>query len=152
MRFDITYSTVFSYDDLVRESQNELRACPASDESQQLVSYRVTTSPSARVLSFVDYWGTRVDTFGVRTPHLHLQVTAEASVETRRKPLFAATAPPSALRDLAFLDDNIEYLEPTPHTRWADRVTELAQNAVAVAGDDVVGWVLSIHRAVGARL
>ncbi|HEX7168976.1 MAG TPA: transglutaminase N-terminal domain-containing protein, partial [Acidimicrobiales bacterium] len=66
MRFDITYTTTFTYDDLVRESQNELRACPASDEAQQLVSYRVTTSPPSRVLSFSDYWGTRVDAFGVR--------------------------------------------------------------------------------------
>ena len=89
MRFDIRYHTSFTYDDLVRESQNELRACPASDDHQHLISYRVTTAPSSRVLSFADYWGTRVDAFGVRTPHLSLDVTAEASVETRTRPLCA---------------------------------------------------------------
>jgi transglutaminase-like putative cysteine protease len=153
MRFDITYKTSFQYEDLVRESQNELRACPASDDYQQLVSYRVTTSPSSRVHSFLDYWGTRVDAFGVRPPHLHLEVTAEASVETRPRPMsLASTAHPAALQDLAFLDEHIEYLEPSPHAAWGDGVKELAQQVVSVAGDDVTGQVLAIHRAVGSRL
>ena len=51
MRFDIRYRTRFEYEQLVRESQNELRSCPASDEHQQLISYRVSTTPSSRVLS-----------------------------------------------------------------------------------------------------
>lgn len=153
MRFDITYKTTFQYEDLVRESQNELRACPTSDDAQQLVSYRVTTSPTARVLSFTDYWGTRVDAFGVRTPHLHLAVTAEASVETRPRPLaLASTAHSTQLRDLRFLDEHIEYLAPSPHATWAGGVQELARQVVAVAGDDVTGQVLAIHRAVGSRL
>jgi hypothetical protein len=92
MRFDIRYRTLFTYDNLVRESQNELRTCPATDEHQQLISYRVATAPSSRVFSFPDYWGTRVDAFGVRTPHLSLEVTAEASVETRSRPLVPASA------------------------------------------------------------
>ena len=33
VRLDIRYRTTFDYDDLVRESQNELRACPMSDAS-----------------------------------------------------------------------------------------------------------------------
>ncbi len=41
VRFDIRYRTAFTYEDLVRESQNELRACPASDDHQELISYRV---------------------------------------------------------------------------------------------------------------
>ncbi len=43
MRLDIRYRTTFTYEDLVRESQNELRACPVSDEHQQLIAYRVVT-------------------------------------------------------------------------------------------------------------
>src|SRR5690606_15090299 len=77
MRFDIHYRTLFTYDELVRESQNELRACPTTDEHQQLISYRLSTAPSSRVFSFGDYWGTRVDAFGLRAPHVSLEVTAE---------------------------------------------------------------------------
>ena len=152
MRFDITYTTSFTYEDLVRESQNELRACPSSDAYQQLVAYRVTTSPSARVLSFTDYWGTRVDAFGVRTPHLHLEVTAEASVETRSRPLLVSTAAAAALRDPRFVDEHVEYLDRTPHATWGEGVRGLAQRAISVAGDDVIGQVLAIHRSVGGAL
>ena len=47
MRLDIRYRTSFTYENLVRESQNELRACPVSDGNQELISYRVVTSPAA---------------------------------------------------------------------------------------------------------
>lgn len=152
MRFDIRYRTLFSYDDLVRESQNELRACPATDEVQQLISYRVTTSPSSRVLSFGDYWGTRVDAFGVRTPHISLEVSAEASVETRMRPLCAVAPRPDALRAPAFVDEHLEYLGRSPHCNWGDGVHAAAQQAAALAGPNVVSQVLSLHRYVGSAL
>ena len=84
MRFDIRYTTRFTYDADVVESQNDLRACPAVDGRQQLLHYRVTTSPASRVYSYTDYWGTRVDAFGVRGAHDQLEVVAEATVETSR--------------------------------------------------------------------
>lgn len=152
MRFDITYRTEFTYAQLIRESQNELRACPTSDDLQQLISYRVSTSPSGRVMSFNDYWGTRVDAFGVRGPHLHLEVIAEASVETKRRPLLTSFVRPEALRLPAFLDQHIEYLAPSPHADWGRGISDVATQAIAAAGDDVVGWVLALHRLVGGRL
>ncbi len=50
MRLDIRYRTRFTYDAPVRESQNELRAAPVSDPRQQLISYRVTTTPASQRL------------------------------------------------------------------------------------------------------
>ncbi len=152
MRFDIRYRTLFTYENLVRESHNELRACPATDDNQQLISCRITTSPSSRVLSFADYWGTRVDAFGVRTPHLSLEVTAEASVETRTRPLVATTPRSDALRAPAFVEEHLEYLERSPHCQWNAGVQASAERAVALAGPNVVSQVLAIHRFVGSAL
>jgi transglutaminase-like putative cysteine protease len=152
VRFDIRYRCAFTYRNLVRESQNELRACPASGDGQQLVSYRVATSPPCRVLSFSDYWGTRVDVFGVREPHVHLEVVAEASVETRGRPLATNVSRSAELRELSFVDDHIEYLSPSAHVQWGARVADAAARAVEVAGDDVINQALAIHRSVGARL
>jgi len=152
VRFDIRYRTAFRYDDLVRESQNELRVCPTSDEAQQLVSYRVSTTPSARVLSFGDYWGTRVDAFGVREPHLSLEVVAEASVETKHRPLLTAAPRNEALTEPAFVDEHIEHLGRSPHTDWGDGVHGAATQAAALGGPGVVGQVLSVHRYVHSAL
>ena len=152
MRFDIRYRTLFTYDNLVRESQNELRACPATDEAQQLIAYRVAVLPSARVFSFGDYWGTRVDAFGVRTPHISLEVTAEASVETRVRPMCAVAPRPEALLTQQFIDEHLEYLGRSPHCEWGPGVQGLADQATSLAGPNVVSQVLSIHRYVGSAL
>ena len=151
-RFDVSYRTTIHYDDVVRGSQNELRACPASDEYQQLVAYRVTTHPGTRVLSYQDYFGTRVDTFGIREPHVSLEITAEASVETLPRPLVSVSPRVAELRDRAFRDEYIEYLGPSSHTEWGDEISAAAGRIAAITGDDVVGIVLALHRFVHTSL
>jgi transglutaminase-like putative cysteine protease len=152
VRFDIRYRTTFAYDDLVRRSQNELRACPTSDDHQQLVAYRVTTHPAARTLAFTDYWGTRVDAFGVREPHLTLEVIAEASVETMPRDIITASPRMADLRDPVFRDRHVEYLSQTSHTAGGGEIAKAAAWVEPMAGDDVIGTVLAIHRHVHSAL
>jgi transglutaminase-like putative cysteine protease len=151
-RYDVRYRTSINYDDAVSASQNELRACPASDEHQQLVAYRVTTHPGARVRAFQDYFGTRVDTFGVREPHVALEITADASVETFPRPLVTVSPRVRELADGSFRDFHAEYLGPTSHTAWERDIATAAQRISAVTGDDVVGTVLALHRFVHTSL
>jgi transglutaminase-like putative cysteine protease len=152
VRLDIRYLTRFVYEQPVSESQNELRACPASDDRQALLHYNVTTTPSSRVASYVDHWGTRVDTFGARLPHTLLEVVAEATVETAPHPLVTVSPRRADLVDPEFRDHHLEYLAPSAHVTSGPEVAEAAQRAAELAGDDVVGAVLAIHRAVGSRV
>lgn len=152
MRFDIRYRTTFSYDALVRESQNELRACPTSDDRQQLIGYRVSTNPSSRVSSTIDYWGTRVDAFGIRAPHLSLEVLAEAAVETSQAPMVTTAPRLEALQDERFLDDHWEYLQQSSHTHWGDGVIAAATRQRDYVGTDVVSLVLALHRLAGSSI
>jgi transglutaminase-like putative cysteine protease len=151
MRLDIRYRTELVYDDLVRESQNELRACPASDDFQQLIGYRVTTSPASRVQSYIDYWGTRVDAFGFRQPHLALELVAEASVETHPRPLVTVASRLDDLHHPGFVDEHVEYLGRSPHAHWGPGVQRAADHVLEMA-DDVVGLVLAVHRMVGTAM
>src|SRR5690606_8953745 len=80
-RYEISYRTVIHYDDVVRGSQSALRACPMSDDYQVVLAYDVSVHPQARVLPHTDYWGTRVDSFGVREPHVAIEIVASSSVE-----------------------------------------------------------------------
>ncbi|MCU1484223.1 MAG: transglutaminase-like enzyme predicted cysteine protease [Actinomycetia bacterium] len=152
MRLDIRYRCSFEYGALVHESQNELRACPTTDGHQTLLNYRVTTSPASRVFSFENYWGTRVDTFGVREPHIFLEVVAEATVETKSTPLLTTSPRFDSLKDPAFVEEHWEYLERTPHADWNDKVTAEAQAQADLTGPEVVSAALGIHRRVGALL
>lgn len=152
MRLDIRYRCSFEYGELVHESQNELRACPLTDHRQTVLSYRVTTSPAARVFSFEDYWGTRVDAFGIREPHIFLEVVAEATVETRSSPLLATSPTMEELRSPAFLEEHWEYLQPSAHVAWDEQVEGEARSQVELTGPDVVSVALGVHRRVGSLL
>lgn len=151
MRLTIRYRSQFTYDAPVWESQNELRACPASNERQRLLSYRVQVAPVARVLSFTDYWGTRVDAFGVRRPHTSLEVTAEAAVETVASVEPVASEGGTGLAELhapAFVAAHAEYLSPTRHTAWDDDLLAEARRLRDQAGPDVIAIVHAVHRRV----
>ncbi|WP_419918860.1 transglutaminase family protein [Candidatus Poriferisocius sp.] len=159
MRLDICYRTVFTFDTPVRESQNEMRACPVTGERQQLLNYRITVEPAARMLPFTDYWGTRVDQFGVTEPHTVLEVTAEASVETQDPAPLPASAPASTpmelLADQDFLNQHDEFLKPTRHTQWDRTLADEARKLTGTKGTkglDVVGAVTALHDFVGDRL
>ena len=152
MRLDIRYRTRFAFDSPVRESQNELRACPVSDERQQLLDYQVSVEPTARMLSFTDYWGTRVDQFGVTDSHIALEVTAEASVETQDPPSFESAPSMDSLAAPEFLNQHDEYLKPTRPTQWNKAMAAEARNLAADNGGEVVRAAVEIHEFVASRL
>ena len=166
MRLAIRYITRFLYTGAVWDSHNILRACPMSDERQRLIEYRVVTDPPTRVHAYTDYWGTRVDAFGVRVPHPRLEIVAEAVVETRApaSPDWAgvitadATGDPggrptmTALRSPEFVLAHLEFLAPSPHARWEDELRARAEDWIAPAADDAVAAVGMLYRAVGETL
>lgn len=149
MRLDIRNRTLYVYDDWVAESQNEVRTTPVTDARQHLIAHRLSVAPSARSLTYTDYWGTRVDAFGVREPHLSLEIVAEAAVETGE----AADHPPATgldgLADGSFAATHDEYLARTPHVDWGDGVTAAAADART---DDVVATVVGVHDLVRERM
>lgn len=152
MRFEIRYRLAFEYENVIRHSQNELRACPLSDDHQLLLSYKVSASPTARIHSFTDYWGTRVDAYGIREPHVAVELVAESAVETSPVPLMVASPPMTAAADPAFTDEFAEYLGPTRHTVVGARTDRCASEISERGETDVVSVVLDVHRRVHRSL
>lgn len=152
MRFEICYRMAFEYENVIRHSQNEVRACPVTDEHQLLLFYRFHSTPSARVHSFTDYWGTRVDSYGIREPHVAIEIRAESTVETRRRPLVASSPPLAALGEYSFREPLVEHLQVTRHTDAGAGVRAWAEDLRARSGDDVVELVLAVHRATHRAL
>lgn len=129
MQLAIRYVSRFSYDEPVRESHNMLRACPADAGGQVLRSFRVKTDPSARLVTYADYWGTRVDAFGITDPHWYLEVVAEALVDTG--PIDQPTgATPIGVYEDSLLRTHGEYLQRTRHTSWGDRIADMAKDSI----------------------
>lgn len=151
-RFDIVYTTRFRYPTLVRESHNEVRACPADDEHQSVLHYSFSSTPEASVQSFRDYWGTRVEAFGVRGAHAELEIRAESEVEVRPRPALAPVGRSLAELRAALRDAHYDETAPTEATALSPAMTRVADE-IAGAGDDDPGVVVrSIEAAVRDRL
>jgi transglutaminase-like putative cysteine protease len=148
MRLDIRYRMSFTYDEPIWESQNEIRVRPRQGPSQRLIAYRLTPAPAARVLSFVDYWGTAVDHVGVREPHQQFDLVAEAAVETSDPLPLDLDSESEIGADPRLAQEMTEYLAPSPHTRWDDDLVDLAQSAIAgtrTARDRIDAVVELVH-------
>jgi|ETNmetMinimDraft_8_1059916.scaffolds.fasta_scaffold07408_2 transglutaminase-like putative cysteine protease len=150
MRFDISNRTLYRFDGVVRESQNEVRTCPISDARQHLIAYRLSLAPACRSLAFYDYWGTRVDAFGIREPHISMEIVAEAAVETSEAGPRPEPCVWEGLSDPTFRDLHLEYLERTPHADWGDGV--VAAGMEARVGDNLVATIIGIHDLVRERM
>lgn len=151
MRIEIRYTSHFEYPEPVRESHNVLRACPATTSHQVLISYTMRSRPLSRVLSYADYWGTRVDAFSIRRAHHRLEVIAEATVDTSPRP-----APESDDGIAAYRSDDVvlglhAFLQPSPHARWNGRLADEAAT-VTDGATSAVDAVTAIHDAVAAHL
>ena len=138
MRLEIRYRMHFRYSKPVRESQNEMRVRPRDDETQRVLSSRLTTEPPTQVFSTFDYWGTAVDHVGIRIPHPSLELVAETSVETSARPVPAPDAPVEDLSAPGFRTAHFEFLEQSEHVCWhigdgvAERAAAAAEGARSV--------------------
>ena len=133
MRLGIAYRMHFRYSEAVTESQNEVRMRPRDDEFQQVLSYRLTSQPRLQVFSVLDYWGTTVEHLGIRTPHTELELLAEATVETERRPQPPAALAISTLSDAGFRIAHLEFLVPSPHVDF-DSGNAVERRAVSATG------------------
>ena len=94
-------------------SQNELRACPASDDHQQLVAYRVTTQPGVAgplLHRLLGHPGRHVRR--PRAPRRRSRSSPRPRSRRCRAPLVTVVAPGGRPRRPGFRDHHVEYLEP----------------------------------------
>jgi transglutaminase-like putative cysteine protease len=126
-RLRVVHRTGFTYNLPAQASYNEARMLPAHSGDQFVLSTNLDISPPAIQHSYIDYWGTRVSTFEVLTPHTELSVTATSLVEVRPSD---APTPGVSWEDLASLAATsvhfVEHLRPTRLTAPHEEVERLA--------------------------
>ena len=126
----IVHHTGYSYPDRVLGSHNEVRMTPRATREQWVMSSRIDIQPTPWVLSYTDYWGTRVTAFEIREKHSRLGVTSTATVEVTRPAEVAPGVAWDELRNSAFIDTMSEMLSVTEHVDPGD---ELCAYAAEVA-------------------
>jgi transglutaminase-like putative cysteine protease len=131
-RLRIKHSTGFHYGGDVTASYNEARMLPVSADGQLVLYSHVEILPISSQHNYVDYWGSRVSSFEILTPHKELSLTATSLVEVRPRIHTADKLSWDVLTDLA--ETATSYIEQTKQTRRTDPPEDVIAIAREIAG------------------
>jgi transglutaminase-like putative cysteine protease len=147
-RLRIRHTTQFHYEAEVIASYNEARMRPDMSDRQFLLSSQLVITPLSSQHQFTDYWGTRVTSVEILTPHSELSLVAESLVEINERPPSDQTASWAEVEKAPANSAKLtELLTLTPLTKPP---TEVAKGAAAIAkkhshpdhaARDISAWV-----------
>ncbi|HEV3004296.1 MAG TPA: transglutaminase family protein, partial [Pirellulales bacterium] len=135
MRYKVSHTTVYSYDETVPICHNEVRLAPRNVPRQRCLSNRLLIKPQpASIQRRLDYFGNDVSFFAVEEGHQKLTVTAlsKVQVDAAAPPEAASTVPWEQVRDSLPDDRTPTGLDCYQHvfdSRHVKTSTELASYA-----------------------
>ncbi len=151
-RLRIKHMTGFHYGGDVTASYNEARMLPVSAEGQLVLYSNLEILPISSHHNYVDYWGSRVSSFEILTPHKELALTATSLVEVRPRVHDDIVVTWEELaKAVEQSTETVEQLKQTRRTAPPHDVVDLA-NEIAGKSNDVCAAALDICTAVGSAM
>ena len=138
MRWNIEHTTRFAYSTPVRDSFNEVRLQPFSNERQMVESFQLEIRPATRVRQYHDFYANSVHHFEITEPHSELIVDARLQVTTRPKPALPADARPAplaALKDAPRIGRCHDFLFESKFVDTTPETWRLAMDAIQDEND-----------------
>lgn len=155
MELNVYHVTTFEYEGPVRDSVNEVRLCPRTDDRQSTLDFRLITDPPSEPRSFQDCFGNITHTFDIPESHTKLVITASSGVITRPVDVPADLALPDTYTPLRLEDagDLIDFLQPTSRADFARNIVDFAREMRDSGDGTTLGpLVLRISHALHERL
>lgn len=127
MQYLVRHVTRFRYSAPITESVMEVRLQPRQESTQQCLSFDLTTTPGAHIMSNRDYLGNTVHHFSIPRSHTELTITAQAlvSVTDVAVPHQLGLDAWSELDSLANTSDLAEMLVPSHFARPTELLRRL---------------------------
>ncbi|MCU1514911.1 MAG: transglutaminase family protein [Microbacteriaceae bacterium] len=131
-RLRIKHMTGFRYGGEVTASYNEARMLPTSGDGQLVLYSNLEILPISAHHTYVDYWGSRVSSFEILTPHRELALTATSLVEVRPRdhPSHDTTWPELEVS----AEKATEYVEQLKQTKLTAPPAEVVKLATSIVG------------------
>ena len=129
MKWEIIHRTSYTYASPVRDSFNEARLQPFSDEWQTVEHFLLKVLPAARLRHHHDFYSNVIHHFEISEPHSTLLVESNLRVTTRPRPLLAldATSFPLARISEAAREPRVfEFLQESRFVELSPEVWRLA--------------------------
>ncbi|WP_394770659.1 transglutaminase domain-containing protein [Lacisediminihabitans sp.] len=132
-RLRIKHMTGFRYGGEVTASYNEARMLPTSSDGQFVLYSNLEILPISSHHTYVDYWGSRVSSFEILTPHQELALTATSLVEVRPRdhPQHVVTWEQLATE----AERATEYVEQRKQTKRTEPPADVVELARTIVGD-----------------
>jgi transglutaminase-like putative cysteine protease len=119
-RWRIEHRTAYSYAAPARESFNEVRLKPPSNESQSVESFVLTTTPAAAFRQYRDFYANYVHHFEIPNSHASLLIESRAVVFSHPSPPLSTEATPASLDSLANFARSGDYADYVGPSRFVD--------------------------------
>ncbi len=137
-RMQVLHRTRYEYEAPVRESFNEVRLRPVSNEHQSCDSFVLRVLPAVRLRHYEDFYANCVHHFEITQPHSSLQIEAFSSVSTNSSnwldPL-ATPFPIARIRECAQIERCFDYLQSSDYVALDPDLWRLALD-IANSGQD----------------
>jgi transglutaminase-like putative cysteine protease len=122
----------------VRESFNEVRLRPVSNEHQTLENFLLKVIPASRLRHYTDFYSNYVSHFDIPEPHTSLLIESRAEVTTRAVAPLAEDATPAPMRDLGAAvrtERCYDFLQPSRYVDVTPESWRRALDATQGTGD-----------------
>jgi transglutaminase-like putative cysteine protease len=143
MLLRICHTTRFEYQIPAYDSHNEVRMKPLEGAGQRCVEFELEIAPATSAFEYDDYYGNRVHTFSIRSPHPALIVAARSLVE--RMPTAQPEGLPMAFGDF-LLEDHARYrteydfLSASRHVPFSDPIRKFFWLTKPDPSEDVAAY------------
>src|SRR6187402_1981443 len=94
MKWEIIHRTQYTYGTPVRDSFNEARLQPFSDEWQRVEHFLLKVLPAARLRHHCDFYSNLVHHFEISEPHSSLLVESHLRVAIKPRPILGEQETP----------------------------------------------------------
>ncbi len=130
----ITHRTHYRYASPVKESFNELRLQPVTNEHQTCESFELRVEPAANIRRYLDFYRNWVHHFEVNPPHTELLIESQTRVTTNSANWLDPAARPASMKripELARMERCFDYLQASSYVELEPAIWRLALDATA---------------------
>jgi len=154
MKWEIIHRTEYAYASPVRESFNEVRLQPFSDQSQHVDDFLLKILPAARLRHYHDFYSNVVHHFEIAESHSALSIESRTRVTIKSLPPLAATETPSPLARISEAANQPRVFEFLSDSRYVELSTDAWKLALDATADITDTWqaALAIMRYVNGQL
>jgi transglutaminase-like putative cysteine protease len=154
IHYAILHNTRYRYSQTITQSMMEVRMQPITDGAQRCLSFKLATTPRARVSDYRDYLGNTVHVFDIPSAHKALTISANAVVEMLDMPPLPLSLPETAWGDIDRLADDYAFwdmLHPGERTAGTALLEQFAEETHFVRRRDPLSLLRELNQQIYRR-